>query len=73
VGPRYNRLPTAAMRQTGILPATNKIKTRFRKRNVYEMTMRYIWIQGQAAKALTAQSCTQDVSCLNPGRDTQQS
>jgi len=37
------------------------------------MTMRYFWIEGQAAEVLTALTCTKEVSCPNPGRDTQQS
>ena len=73
MGSRLNRLPNAATRQTGILPATNKIITRFRKRKFHEMTMRYFWIEGQAAEVLTALTCTKEVSCPNPGRDTQQS
>ena len=56
------------MWQTGILPATNKI----RKRKFHEMTMRYIWIQGQAAEMLTDLTCTKEVFCANPDRESQQ-
>ena len=73
VGPRLNRLPTAVMRQTGILPATNKINPRIRKRECHETTIRYFLIQGQAAEVLTALTCTKKVSCPKPDRDTEQS